>query len=412
MIGPDRAKFRVHSGGDTNANDEPIDEIEEYWSGRYLAATEAVWRILGYNITQKSPSVTVLPIHLPDSLHHQHYQRSNPSPTLSNLEHYFARPIGTFLEGTNERGFKDLCYADYFSLFRLHKFQQQDVGKFGFFPESHNNRGAPIMHVIQRDPSRQHLSRLQSVHVSCGELFYLRSLLLSQPATSWEDLRTVGNTVYPSFQATCIALGLFADKDEAQVCMQEAIDTLRTPHQLRVLFVHLLTNACVVTPLELWNEFRSKIAEDFALATPGDVEQGCNEALKQLESLLQSHGKHLDNYGLLQPLTHDNEVQWELCRWSPQARILQQEVDVATSAFNPEQQDIFSRVQHAILANEPLLMFVDGKAGRGKIFLLNTLCAWVRSTGRIALPTVTSAFATQLYPGGQTVHSTFGVHPQ
>ena len=54
-------------------------------------------------------------------------------------------------------------------------------------------------------------------------------------------------------------------------------------------------------------------------------------------------------------------------------------------------------------------MFVDGKAGRGKTFLVNTLCAWVRAEGRIALPTATSAFAAQLYPGGRTTHSTFGV---
>ena len=132
-------KFRVHSGDGTNVSDEPINEIEEYWSGRYLAATEAVWRILGYNITQKSPSVTVLPIHLPDSLCHQRYQRSDPSPTLSNLEHYFARPTGMFLNETNERNFQDLCYIDYFSLFRLHKFQKHDVGKPGFFLENHNN---------------------------------------------------------------------------------------------------------------------------------------------------------------------------------------------------------------------------------------------------------------------------------
>ena len=54
-------------------------------------------------------------------------------------------------------------------------------------------------------------------------------------------------------------------------------------------------------------------------------------------------------------------------------------------------------------------MFIDGKAGCGKTFLVNTLCAWVRAVGRIALPTATSAFAAQLYPGGHTTHSTFGV---
>jgi len=67
------------------------------------------------------------------------------------------------------------------------------------------------------------------------------------------------------------------------------------------------------------------------------------------------------------------------------------------------------RVQRAISKDEPLLMFVDGKAGRGKTFLVNTLCAWVRFIGEIALPTATSAFAAQLYPGGRTTHSTFGV---
>ena len=187
------------------------------------------------------------------------------------------------------------------------------------------------------------------------------------------------------------------------------MDTLRTPQQLRVLFIHLLTNSCVNTPLQFWNEFRSRISEDFILTAVGDVERGCNEALKQLGSFLQGYGKQLNDYGLPQPITRDNEAEWELRRWLPQAGMLQQQVVVGLSVFNPEQRNIFLRVQHAILNNEPLSLFVDGKAGRGKTFLVNTLCAWVRSIGRIALPTATSAFAAQLYPGGRTTHSTFGV---
>ena len=408
IIGPDRAKFRIHTEGGS-INEEPIDEIEEYWSGRYLSATEAVWRILGYNITQKTPAVTALPIHLPNSPHYQRYHRSNSSPTLSNLEHYFARPEGTFFDGANQRDFKDLCYAEYFSHFRLQKFNEKNMGKPGFFLERTNNQGAPAMHVIQRDPSRPHLSHLQSVHVSRGELFYLRSLLLSQPGTSWEDLRTIDGMVYSSFQAACLALGLFAERDEAQVCMQEAVDTLRTPQQLRILFIHLLTNSCVNTPLQFWNEFRPNISEDFILVANGDIEQGCNEALKCLGSFLQGYGKCLNDFGLPQPLARNDEVEWELRRWLPQSGVLQQQVDIGLSVFNSEQHDIFLRVQHAILNNEPLLMFIDGKAGRGKTFLVNILCAWVRSIGQIALPTATSAFAAQLYPGGRTTHSTFGV---
>ena len=108
-IGPDRAKFRIRTEGENDTNKEPIDEIEEYWSGRYLSSPEAVWRIMGYNITLKTPAVTALPVHLPNSFHHKRYHRSNSSQTLSNLEHYFARPEGVFLDGTDQREFKDLC---------------------------------------------------------------------------------------------------------------------------------------------------------------------------------------------------------------------------------------------------------------------------------------------------------------
>ena len=353
--------------------------------------------------------MTALPVHLPDSIHHKRYQRSNSSPTLSNLEHYFARPAGTFFEGTNQRQFKDLCYAEYFVLFRLQKFDERNVGRPGYYPERPTDQGAPVMHVVQRSTLRPHLTRLQSVHVTCGELFYLRTLLLSRPAISWVDLRTIDGVIYSSFQAAAITLGLFADQNEAQFCMQEAVSTLRTPHQLRILFIHLLTNSCTDTPLQLWNEFRDKISEDFILAAIGDAERGYNVTLKTLGSSLQSHGKCLGEYGLPQPVADDNEVERELRRWLLQAATLQEQVRIGLLLFNPEQRAIFQQVQYAIITHEPLLMFVDGKAGRGKTFLVNTLCAWVRSTGRIALPTATSAFAAQLFPGGKTTHSTFGV---
>ena len=215
--------------------------------------------------------------------------------------------------------------------------------------------------------------------------------------------------VYPSFQAACVALGLFADRNEAQVCMQEAVQTLRTPQQLRILFVHLLTNSCIDTPLQFWDEFREKISEDFIVDASYNIERGCNEALRSLGSFLQSHGKLLGDYGLPQPVADENEVERELRYWLKQTTALQHQVHLGLSMFNNEQRDIFLQIQYAILHNKPLLMFIDGKAGRGKTFLVNTLCAWIRSTARIVLPTATSAFAAQLYPGGRTTHSTFGV---
>lgn len=47
--GPDRARYRIHEN-----SADPVDKIEDYLNARYLSTGEAVWRILGYNLTKKN----------------------------------------------------------------------------------------------------------------------------------------------------------------------------------------------------------------------------------------------------------------------------------------------------------------------------------------------------------------------
>ena len=42
------------------------DEIMNYIDARYLAASEATWRLFGFKNQEKSPAVHALPVHLPD----------------------------------------------------------------------------------------------------------------------------------------------------------------------------------------------------------------------------------------------------------------------------------------------------------------------------------------------------------
>ena len=60
-------------------------------------------------------------------------------------------------------------------------------------------------------------------------------------------------------------------------------------------------------------------------------------------------------------------------------------------------------------SNQQILIFIDGRAGRGKTFLINALCYYLHSRSLIVLATATSAFAAQLHPGGRTTHSTYKV---
>jgi hypothetical protein len=60
----------------------------------------------------------------------------------------------------------------------------------------------------------------------------------------------------PTFQEAATALGLFANEKEAEYALMEAIQTLKTPWKLHLLFVHLLVNDYIPTPLAHWKPSR------------------------------------------------------------------------------------------------------------------------------------------------------------
>ncbi|KIJ26887.1 hypothetical protein M422DRAFT_99290, partial [Sphaerobolus stellatus SS14] len=74
-----------------------------------------------------------------------------------------------------------------------------------------------------------------------------------------------------------------------------------------------------------------------------------------------------------------------------------------------KQRDIFHTFVQAVEQNLPLYVFIDGKAGCGKTFLIEAIVNYVCCQGKIAFVTATSAFTALLYPGGRTTHSAFKV---
>ncbi|KAJ9567832.1 hypothetical protein OSB04_003798 [Centaurea solstitialis] len=63
--GPDRATVAVVENSNEEDNNTPVDEIKEYYDCRYVSACEASWRIFGYDVHYRTPSVLRLPFHLP-----------------------------------------------------------------------------------------------------------------------------------------------------------------------------------------------------------------------------------------------------------------------------------------------------------------------------------------------------------
>jgi hypothetical protein len=143
---------------------QPVDEIEDFWKGRYLSTGEAGWRTLGFHITKKTPAVTALPIHLPDTTKRHQYLRSDGSASkLSLLDRYFLRPFAHVRLPEGVHSFASLTYEEYYTDFRLLKFNASNVNKPHYFLEKPNSVNSPPMHVILCTSSTSHLTRIHHV---------------------------------------------------------------------------------------------------------------------------------------------------------------------------------------------------------------------------------------------------------
>ena len=404
-VGPDRARVQIK---DANAI---VDEIDDFWQARYLSAGEACWRILGFRLTTKQPAVTALPIDTPNSFHHLQYsQRNHPSSPMSKLERYFVRPRGFFVDEHHcLQSFNDLTYAEYYQRFRLQNASLHKNNNELQFWECPNRFGQPIMSVVRRVSKSEHITRVQPMSPSQGERFYIRALLLSKPARSFDDLRTIDGSLMSSFEDAAKHSGFFHDQAEDIFAITEAISMLYTPKQLRVLFVNMLTNNCCLFPLAIWNEFHPNFGKDFLQNTDGDNERASKLTLQDIALLLQEHGKSLATYGLPQPIVYGTELSLERQHWHSIRDRLEEDSDTTFMKLNVEQQQIFREIDHALLSSYPLRAFIDGPADTGKSFLVTACCNRARSRDQIVLATASSAFAAQLFPGGRTTHAAFKV---
>ena len=81
----------------------------------------------------------------------------------------------------------------------------------------------------------------------------------------------------------------------------------------------------------------------------------------------------------------------------------------AIDQLNKDQRNAYEQILNAIMSNSSTSFFVDGPWGTEKTFLYRALLAKIKSTGGIALATVTSGIAASILPGGCTAHSRFKI---
>ena len=391
--GPDQAFFAVDEEDDCTRQPVPLNEPEDYQKGRYLSAPEAAWRILGFETTRKEPSVECLPVHLPGQNTPQ-FRREGQRSNASLLDRYFLRPLQLI----------HLRYEEYYEKYILYPYIQGEQLKEGDFLEQ-RKEGVMQKKVCRRQRSNK-VARIDTVPIRAGEVFYLRSLLLHRASSSFTDLRTIQGHIFDTFHEAASDIGLFDNQNEGFLTLEEAVESLRTPSQLRFLFAQIILEGYPAIPL--WETFRHPISIDH-IHNPADEHDGYTLALQEIDNILSHNGRHLHNFGIILPQKRGLELLNEDRFLNINHAALQAQRDNMCEMLNEEQQRILECIWGEIQKGHNNMFFVEGRPGRGKTFMVNALSCMLRASGHIILIVSSSALCATAYPRGRTAHYMFGI---
>ncbi|WOH08400.1 hypothetical protein DCAR_0727840 [Daucus carota subsp. sativus] len=338
-----------------------MNEVKNYLDGHYICASEASWRIFGFDIHSRWPSVDRLPIHLPNNK-------------------YVSFRTGESLQGVCDRA--DSRNSKLEAWFVANKMYpearqytyQEFPSHFTWLPRECRWKPRQRGEVI---------GRVSEVHATAGDLLFLRMLLMRRKGVfSFEDIRTIDGIMYPTFKEACGALD---PGNLWQLHWQSMVDDI----------IHK----------------KRKESDDNSLQLSElDIQ---NYTLAEIEKLLNDVGKSLRDFPTI-PFPGEKYFQSDVNRLIAEETNYDVEEmsalhDSNLAKLNVEQRKIYDSVIAKAENNIGGAFFVYGNGGCGKTFLWQTIYAKLRSQRKIVLPVASSGIAVVLLPGGRIAHSRFHI---
>ncbi|CAJ0765654.1 20582_t:CDS:2, partial [Entrophospora sp. SA101] len=214
----------------------------------WVSASEAVWRILGFDMSGINPAVTHLQVHLPNQ------QRV-----------IFNEDVNLVVVATSR--IQQTSLTEYF------KMNNQD-------PDARNLLYSDFPMYYTWNKATKSLKKRQH-----------------GGARSFEELKIVDGVTCATFKESAQWRGFLENDNEYQQCMTEARE-FQMPSQLRYLFATLLVFGNVSDVHQLWTENLEAMAKDFAHNGIPEGELQVQAVLQNLNMFLQRHSKTVADYDL------------------------------------------------------------------------------------------------------------------
>lgn len=395
----------IHKGSDMAAFEisNKNDEITEYQMGRYISSNEAVWRIFGFAMHERYPTVVQLHVHLENG-QRIYFTEQNARERVTN-------PPNTTLTA-----FFQLCQNDAFARTLLYhevpKYFTWNASKREF---QRRKQGAIVQSYCDLFETDT-LGRVYTVHPNNSECFFLRMLLHTvKGPISFEALKIVNNEICSTYREACLKLGLLEDDLHWDMTLTEASVT-SFPNQIRTLFAIILTTCAPSDPKDLWEKHKESLSDDILrnVRRQNSNEEIqfspeiFNEALKLLEDkCIEINNKTLSEFGLPTPIRNNEDIFDKDLQRETEYNVeeLHAYVEARKGSLTEDQKRAYDMIMEKVNKKSGGIIFLDAPGGTGKTFLLNILLAEIRSRKDIAFAVASSGIAATLLDGGRTAHS-------
>jgi hypothetical protein len=218
-------------------------------------------------------------------------------------------------------------------------------------------------------------------------------------------------------------MGLFDNRNEGILAFEELLNFSAPPAQLRWIFALSDVEGCPA--LTIWEAHEGSLSADIRdslLRTTSSPSPDLirNEVLLALQSILRGLGKSLADIGLPEPVERQQEIDAERLRWSGDPSnlcsfkdgLIPEQVKIYphnSVKFTYFQHTVYDRIMEMTTMDNPRPIHIDGRAGRGKTYVLYPIIGALRKMDEIILLSASSAFAAKNYPGGRTTHYLYGI---
>ena len=341
----------------------PNDEINIFLRGRMLTSMDAMWRAFGYQ-TYPSPFPSVCLI-----------KPKNPSEViewfnlgkLTDVYVYFKRPICL----------SQLKICEFFHLYD-YKYILDDA-RFINNPNQYEEDGTLRYFQVEADGvlrnffifKRLHpehsITRLNGVPTDAGEIFYIRFILREVAVSSFDDMLTINNVKYNSFQEAAFHRGLLSNDAEAYEAFLEA-RLYQGPSGLRALFVLLTIQGFPTLRIYDEIELRESLYIDFLNGnSPASIAAATQKLLEDLHERFSRSSKDMTIYGLPKPLALKSELEREQELIGSQASNTLWLQELLEECPNTdEMEEAYEEIKQAIRNGRTAFFAIIGVGGAGK----------------------------------------------